>query len=94
MIIGSLRIELNIPASNSLKEKRMVLRSLKDKLKNRFNISVSEVDDLDKWQKAVLGIACVNNDTRFANEQLDKVLDYIEEGFPSLSIIDYRMEFL
>jgi uncharacterized protein YlxP (DUF503 family) len=61
MIVGSLRIRLLIRESRSLKDKRQVVRSIKDRLRNRFNISVAEVDALDHRQLAVLGMSMVSN---------------------------------
>jgi uncharacterized protein len=92
MVVGVLRIELLIPGVESLKEKRMVLRSLKDRLKNNFNISVSEVGMQDKWQRAVLGAAGVSGDKAYLNGQLDKVIDYIER-FNGIEMVHYEMEF-
>jgi len=91
MVIGVLRIEVLIPGASSLKEKRMVLRSLKDRLRNNFNISVSEVDMHDKWQRAVIAIAGVNKDKGYLNGQLDKVVDFIER-FRGVEVSDYEME--
>lgn len=91
MVIGILKIELLIPGANSLKEKRMVLKGLKDRLRNNFNISVSEVDMHDKWQRAILAVAGVNKDKKYLNGQLDKVIDFIE-GFKCVEIIDYELE--
>lgn len=78
MIIGTLEVELQVPWSHSLKEKRMVLRSITERIKNKFNVSVAEVDNQDLHQSIVLGIACVSNETSHANSILQKVLDYIE----------------
>jgi uncharacterized protein YlxP (DUF503 family) len=55
MNVGVCKIRLHLPENTSLKEKRRVLKSITTQLKNRFNISVAEVDDHDLWQKAVLG---------------------------------------
>ncbi|MBI3811594.1 MAG: DUF503 domain-containing protein [Nitrospirae bacterium] len=93
MIIGICTVELFLPESGSLKDKRQVIKSLKDRLKQRFNISISEVDDQDLWQKAVLGVACVGNRKDFINEVLDKVIGAIR-GTPSVEITDYRLELL
>ncbi|MDO8357540.1 MAG: DUF503 domain-containing protein [Nitrospirota bacterium] len=59
IIVGLCTVELFIPGSQSLKDKRQVLLSLKDRLREKFNLSVAEVDGQDLWQKAVLGLACV-----------------------------------
>ena len=62
IIVGLCTVELFIPESQSLKDKRQVLLSLKDRLRDKFNLSVAEVDGQDLWQKAVLGLACVANE--------------------------------
>ena len=63
MIVGLLTLDLHFPESNSLKDKRWVLRSIKDRMKNKFNVSVAEVGANDLWQRSVIGIACVANET-------------------------------
>ena len=78
MLIGSLCVELHLPAAGSLKEKRFVLKSLKTRMRNKFNISVAEVDYLDKWQRSTLGIVCIANERRFLDETLSKVVNLIE----------------
>ena len=60
MIVGICTIEIHLPGAHSLKEKRRVLRSLKDRLRSKHNISIAEVDDQDLWQKAVIGLAAVS----------------------------------
>jgi len=78
----------------SLKGKRRVLKSVTSRVANRFNISVAEVDDQDLWQLATLGISCVSNDKRHANEMLSKVVDYITDTRFEIEIIDYNIEIL
>jgi hypothetical protein len=77
MVIGTLKIRLRVPDSHSLKEKRRVVKSIKDRLKNKFNVSVSEVDALDSHQIAVLGVATVSNDKRFVESVLSQVLNHV-----------------
>ncbi|MFC1650294.1 DUF503 domain-containing protein [Candidatus Latescibacterota bacterium] len=79
MIVGVLNIELFIPGSRSLKAKRSVVKSLKDRLKNGFNVSVAEVDYLDKWQRTTLGVAAVSNERIHAESVLTKVINKISE---------------
>ena len=93
MLVGISQFELFIPESGSLKSKRFVLNSLKTKLKNRFNISVSEVGETDKWQKSVLGVATVANDKRFINEVLSKVYNFVESDL-RVQIVDYHVDIL
>lgn len=63
MIVGLCTVELFIPDGHSLKEKRQVLQSLKARLRDKFNVSVAEVGDQELWQKAILGLACVANES-------------------------------
>jgi uncharacterized protein YlxP (DUF503 family) len=67
-----------LPESHSLKEKRMVLRRIKDKLRQKFNLAVAEVADGDAWQSAVLGLAVVANDRRFCEAMVEKAVNYID----------------
>ena len=78
-ITGLLHIELQIPAAQSLKQKRSVIKSLKDRLQGRFNISVAEVDHLDKWQRATLVIAMVSNDQKHLESTFEKIAVFIDQ---------------
>ncbi len=93
MAIGFLRIDVLLSGTNSLKDKRQIIRSLEDRLRKRFNISVAEIEGADLWQRAVLGISCVAKEKRLANKVLSKVVDYIE-GSGKVELIDYRVELL
>ncbi|MBM3253665.1 MAG: DUF503 domain-containing protein [Candidatus Omnitrophica bacterium] len=93
MFVGILRIELFLTNGLSLKDKRMRLRSLIERIKSNFNVSASEVDEHDKWQKAVLGIAFVGNDKAFVNQVLCKIVDFVRSD-KNLDIIDYSIEIL
>lgn len=93
MVVGILEVELTIPSADSLKAKRMVIKSLKDRVRQHFNVSIAEVEDNDQWQSAVLAVALVSNDKRFANQVLSKVVDFIE-GSRDLVLDDYRLGFL
>jgi len=79
MVVGICRIDFRIPENHSLKGKRHVLRKMIDRVRNRFNVSISEVGDQDLWQRAQLGICAVGNDRRHINSSLDKVIDFIEK---------------
>ena len=80
MIIGTCTVTLRIPWASSLKEKRMVIKSLMDRMKNKFNISVAEVEEQDNHKTAVIGFACVTNETAHANSIIDKVMIFIEDN--------------
>jgi len=93
IIVGLCTVELFIPESQSLKDKRQGLLSLKDRLREKFNLSVAEVDGQDLWQKAVLGLACVANEGRYVNQVLDQALNMIR-AVPALEIVQSRVELL
>ena len=93
MIIGVLQIELHIPHAASLKNKRAVLKSIKDRLRNRFNVSVSEVDYCDKWQRSVLAIVTVSSDTAYVSGALDKVERFFDT-VPEVCCMDRQRELL
>ena len=81
MIVGVCRITLLVPESHSLKERRMVLRSIKDKVRNKFNVAIAEVSEgvyADSWQSAQLGFAVVANEKGFTQSVVQKILDYID----------------
>jgi uncharacterized protein YlxP (DUF503 family) len=91
MFIGVCTIEMHIPESGSLKTKRHSLKSLKDRIRARFNVSVAEVDDNDLWQKASLAVAAVSNDKSHLNQTLDHVLNMVR-SVPDVSLLDYHIE--
>ncbi len=91
MTVGILRLELAIYGAHSLKDKRRVISSLKDRLFRRFRVSVAEVDDLDVWQRSVLGVAMVANDPRFVHSCLDKIVDWVRKQ-GSATLVDYTKE--
>jgi uncharacterized protein YlxP (DUF503 family) len=91
MIVGVLRVRALLRGAHSLKEKRQVLRSLKDRLRNTFNISVAEVDAQDVWQTIELGIAAVGTDTPFVHSVLDNVLNFIRR-FHGVELCDHEIE--
>jgi hypothetical protein len=74
MTVGLLTLELHIPQAQSLKDKRQILRSLKDKLRGHFNVAVSELEYHDTWQRSVIGIVTLSNEQQHVEESLQKVL--------------------
>lgn len=93
MIVGLCTVELYIPDGHSLKAKRQVLHSLKDRLRDKFNVSVAEVGDHELWQKAVLGIACVANEGAYVNQVLDQAVNLIR-SVPAVELVQCRIELL
>src|SRR5215813_10376931 len=75
MPVGLLTLELHIPDAQSLKDKRQVLRSLKDRLRRDFNVAVAELDHHDVWQRSVVGVVTLSNEETHLKEVLQKVLD-------------------
>jgi uncharacterized protein YlxP (DUF503 family) len=86
-------VEIHLGEVGSLKGKRHALRGLKERVKNRFNVSVAEVDHEDLWQRATLAVACVSNDARHANEVVSKAVNFIE-SLADGEVIDVRVEIL
>jgi uncharacterized protein len=79
MTVGIARITLFVPESHSLKEKKMVLRRVKDRVRSKFNAAIAEVDDNDVWQRGVVGLALVGNDRRFVESALDEVVRFVRD---------------
>ena len=92
MNVGVCKVTLRLPENQSLKGKRRVLSSLCTRIRNRFNVSISEVADNQAWQLATLGIACVSNSTRHADETLDKVIAFIEGSREDVELIECERE--
>ena len=91
MIIGIGTIYLRANWVHSLKEKRMIVKSITAKVRNKFNVSIAEVENQDIHQSIVLGIASVSNDSRYANSVIQNVLDYIESNTEAV-VEDITME--
>jgi uncharacterized protein YlxP (DUF503 family) len=93
MVVGVCHLDLVLPEGSSLKGKRQIIKSLVTRVKNKFNVSISEVGGHDLWQRASVGICLVGTDKRFLNSSLDKVINYIE-GLGLLEIVNAKMEFV
>jgi uncharacterized protein YlxP (DUF503 family) len=91
--VGILRLTLFIPESGSLKGKRRVLRSIKDRLRAQFNVSVAEVDHQNLWQKTEVAVALVASDREYADKVLQKILNKVE-SWRLAEIVDVEMEIL
>jgi len=94
MNVGVCKISLRLPENMSLKGKRRVLKSITTQLRNKFNVSVAEVDDQQLWQLATLGICCLSNDKRYTNEVLSKVVNFIANGRFEVEMLDYEIEII
>ena len=93
MIIGILSIVLLVPGSNSLKDKRQVVRSLLSIVRNKFNVSAAEIDHLDSHRRAGLAFVCVSNEKTVVNRLLDKIRDHIESN-PLCEVEDASLDFV
>ena len=94
MNVGVAKITLRLAGSFSLKDKRRVVNSVRDRVRSKFNVAVAEVDQNDAWQTAVIGVTCVSNNVRHADQTLDNVLAFIESDRPDAEVIDCEMETL
>lgn len=91
MIVGTLKLRLLVRESRSLKEKRRVLNSIKDRVRNAYNVSIAEVESQESHQYAVLGVAMVANEQRFVQEVLGQVLNLVR-SHPVAQLVDYELE--
>lgn len=93
MVVGLLTFDIHIPESGSLKSKRFVLKSLKDRAHNRFNVSIAEVGEHDLWQRSTLAAAVVANDAAHAHAVLENVISLVR-SIHDAELLDYRIEML
>ena len=93
MLIGSLQIDLYLHECFSLKEKRFILKSIKTRIRNRFNVSIAEIGYQDKWQRCCLGVACVTNERKQIDKIMSKVMDVIDSD-DRIETIEHVMEIL
>ncbi len=94
MIIGVSQITLHLPGSQSLKDKRQIIKSVMARVRNRFEVAIAEVEEQDRWQIAVLGITCVSNNGQHADEVLGHVRQFIEETRPDILVSNSESEIL
>jgi uncharacterized protein YlxP (DUF503 family) len=94
MMVGVCRVTLRLPENASLKGKRQVVKSLTTRIRNRYNVSIAEIDNLESWQIASLGISCVSNSNNHANEMLSKVMGFIRGSRLDAEVLDWEVELL
>ena len=92
MVVGVLTLEVFFPYVRSLKDKRQALKGFKDRVRSRLNVSLAEVEFQDKWQRARIGVAAINNSRTVIEELLARVLREAEE-IEGATIIEHRIEF-
>ena len=93
MHVGVLQVEISIPDAMSLKDKRQVVKSLKDRIAHGHNVSIAEVGALDEHRRSIIGMAMVSNDKRYVEGALSKLVDFIRM-VPQASLIDYQIDFV
>ena len=94
MHIGICAIQLRMPENDTLKGKRRLLRSLVARVRSRFNVSIAEVDDNDRLLLLTLGVSCVSNAPRHANEVLSRVVAYVQNIRGDAELMDYSLEII
>ncbi len=92
MMVGVCRVTLRLPENGSLKGKRQVIKSLMARVRNRYNVSIAEIDNQGSWQIASLGISCVSNSNGHANEVLTKVVGFIRASRLDAEVLDWDVE--
>jgi len=93
MFVGIVRIELHLPGATSLKDKRSVIRSLKEKIRHQVHASVAEVDHQDLWQRAALGVAVVSGENRQVGELLQSVRNLVDRAVGT-ELLDWQEQVL
>ena len=93
MTVGVLQIEISIPDAFSLKDKRRVVKSLKDRIAHAHNVSIAEVGALDEHRRSVIGMAMVSNDSKYVQGAFSKLVDFVRL-VPQVSLIDYQIDML
>ena len=93
MIVAVLSIKLVMRQARSLKDKRRIIKSLKDRVRNKFNVSVAEIGMQDNRQCSVIGVSMIGNDRRYLNGALSNVINILE-FYPQVELADYQIEFL
>jgi uncharacterized protein len=92
VIVGACRVVLHLPGAHSLKDKRHVVKSIVARVHNQFNVSAAEIEDQELWQRAVLGIGVVSNESQHANEVLSTVVNFIAHADHDAEMTDYQID--
>jgi len=94
MSVGILKVHLRLPENHSLKGKRQVVKSITTRVRDRFNVSVAELDDHDRWQMATLGVSCISPQGEQVNQVLSQVVEFIAHSRFDAELLDYDLEVL
>jgi uncharacterized protein YlxP (DUF503 family) len=92
MFVGVIKVSLQIPMAQSLKDKRRIIKSLTDKCKNKYNVAVAEVDKKDLWKNSDLGLVTVAGDKMYLDKVINKVIKFIED-FPGVILYDHTVDY-
>ena len=93
MTIGVLQLEIAIHDAMSLKDKRRVVKSIKDRIAHGHNVSIAEVGALDEHRRSILGMAMVSNDSKYIQGALSKLVDFVR-AVPQVDLIDYQIDLM
>jgi len=93
MVIGVMEVDLLIDGAFSLKEKRMTLNRVRDRVRKQFNVSIAEVADQDVWNRACIAVVAVSNDQRHVNSTLSHVIEFIKK-IRDCEVEDFSTEFM
>ena len=94
MTVGACRITLRLPENDTLKGKRQLVKSVTSRVRNKYNVSIAEIGDNESWQIISLGISCVSNSARHADEMLSNVVKFIAGSRLEAELLDYEIEML
>ena len=94
MHIGVGRLDLLLPGSHSLKDRRQVARSLTARIRHQFNVAVAEAPDTQLWQRLTLVVCCVSHDADHASEMVSRVASFVEDSRPDLQLLDCQTEII
>jgi len=92
MNVGVCRLELRLPENHSLKGKRQVVKSIITRLQNNYNVSVAEIENQDLWQLVTLGVTCVSNHRKHADETLSNAVKFVARNYPDLELLGSEIE--
>jgi uncharacterized protein YlxP (DUF503 family) len=92
-VVGICIIHFSLFDSDSLKDKRKIINSIKERVKNKFNVSISEIGENDNYKRGIVGISYISNNSKVANQVLSKIVDYIEDSF-YIEINNYEIEII
>ncbi|HDY66678.1 hypothetical protein LCGC14_1700780 [marine sediment metagenome] len=93
MVVGTLSIRIVIRSSRSLKDKRRIIKSLKDRIRNKFNVSISETNAQDNHKYSIISVAMVGTDRQYVNSTLSSLMNFFR-FFPQIELVDYELELI